>query len=567
MNSSWTSRQSINRLFNIRNRFDNAASLEKLELLRLLNDIEIRRCPGLERLHTALCFIRAFPDTLAHYREARSQLASFEERVSRLGVAARSGLWDSGIVGTPIHYSFSFDVASWMRRRVAGAVSIDWSEMLDTSRLDELLVHLLLPSEDDYFDSGFVSSKEWIDLAAASSDGTDFDWLLAQLRQEHFVSIWSELYNAADLPLVWDLRGAALSKSQNTMPVRAIQARGRGMRKRVRTVKREIMRPIDSLRRLSVRAGSRLIDVAMASLAVRHRETNHFNHANPKEVYLADVGEGVSIAVFGLQQRYRYPLECTMGYLILSNGVPVGYGGASSLFRQVNTGINIFDEYRGSEASFLWIQVMRMYHHLVGCKRFIANAYQFGSENSEALKSGAFWFYYRLGYRPVLPAVRKLAQRESARIRRDKSYRSDLSTLRHLASCDMHLVLPGARAGDLFEERWLETSSMLATRELAAAGGSTRADSAERVAMNVAHDLGLRSLATWSRSEQLAYQRLAPIVAATKPAAWPADAKRSMRKLLRAKAGSSEAGYGRLLGEHDHFLAELRGSCRRAGSH
>jgi hypothetical protein len=454
-----------------------------------------------------------------------------------------------------------------MARRVPGATSIDWEDIDDTSRLDELLEHLLLPSEDDYFDSGLVSSKEWINLAAASIDGTDFDWLLAQLRQERLIPIWSQLYNAAELPLVLDLRSGALSKSLNAMPARRIRTRSSGMRKRVPAVKKEIMRPLDSLRKFSRRSASKLIDVAMASLVVRHRETIHFNHANPKEVYLADVGEGVSIAVVGLQQEYRYPLECAMGYLILSNGVPVGYGGASTVFRQINTGINIFDEYRGSEAAYLWIQVMRVFHHLFGCTRFIANAYQFGSENTEALQSGAFWFYYRLGYRPVLPVIRKLAQRESKRLRRDKGHRSNLSTLRRLASCDMHLALPAARASDLFEERWLETSSMLATKALAAAGGSTRKESADRVAMNVARDLGLRSMHTWSPAEQRACRLLAPIVAATSPATWPAEAKRSMRKLLRAKGGTCEAEYARMLSEHEHFLSELRASCRLAENH
>jgi len=564
MNSKRTSRQCINRLFAIRNRFDSVISREKLDLLHSLNNVHARTSNELEHLHSALCFIRAFPDTTAHYRQAHSRLQCFEERVSKLRGTARSRVRDTGIVGTPIHYPFSYEVATWLARRFPGTVSIDWDDVDDTSRLDDLLEHLLLPSEADYFDSGLVGSKEWIELATANVGGTDFDWLLAQLREQHFMSIWSQLYNAAELPLVWELRGAALSKSSNTAPVRKIQPRRRGMRKRIPSVRKEIMRPIDSLRQLSPRAGSKLVDVAMASLAVRHRETNHFNHANPSEVYVADVGEGISIVVLGLRQEYRFPLECTMGYLILSNGVPVGYGGASAMFRQINTGINIFDEYRGSEASFLWIQVMRVFHHLVGCTRFIANAYQFGSENTEALKSGAFWFYYRLGYRPVLPAIRKLAQRESKRMRHGKAYRSDLRTLRRLASCDMHLALPGARASDLFEERWIETSSMLATIELAGAGGSTRAESADRVATSVARDLGLRSVSAWSASEQSAYGRLAPVVAATRPAAWPADAKRSMRKLLRAKGGPCEAEYARLLSEHDHFLSELRASCRLA---
>ncbi len=226
--------------------------------------------------------------------------------------------------------------------------------------------------------------------------------------------------------------------------------------------------------------------------------------------------------------------------------MPIGYGGASALFRQVNTGINIFDEYRGSEASFLSTQVMRVYRELFNCTRFIINAYQFGSENTEALESGAFWFYYRLGYRPVLPVVRALAQRESARMQRDDTYRSDRNMLRRLASCDMHLTLPGARASDLFDERWIETSSMLATKELASTGAPTRAESADRVATKVARDLRMRSINTWSPSEKRGFHRLAPIVATTKPAAWSADAKRSMRKLLRAKGGPFEVEYARL---------------------
>jgi len=102
----------------------------------------------------------------------------------------------------------------------------------------------------------------------------------------------------------------------------------------------------------------------MSSLAARHRETIHFNYANPGDVYIANVGKGISIAVTGLSAEHRYPLECTLGFLILSNGVPIGYGGASVLFKQANTGINIFDEYRGSEAAWLWVQVMRVFHTL-----------------------------------------------------------------------------------------------------------------------------------------------------------------------------------------------------------
>jgi len=509
---------------------------------------------SLIRLHKSLCSQRAFPTSLAQYRDAHAQLLAFE--------AEQSSMWDTGIAGTPIHYGFSFEVAKWLARRTQGSVSIDWEGVADTTRLDDLLSHLLQSSEDEYFDSGYVSSQEWIDQARAGSAGNDFDWLLGQFQDKRSQQFLSPLYDAADLPLTWNLGDGPYSKSCNTFPVKVVRTRENGLRGRPRLVKQEIQRPLESIARLSVRDGARMIDVAMASLAVRHRETYHFNFANPREVYLADVGEGVSVAVFGLFPKHRFPLECTMGFLILSNGVPIGYGGSSIVFRQVNTGINIFDEYRGSEASFLWTQVMRVYYALVGCTRFIANPYQLGGENIEALKSGAFWFYYRLGYRPVLPGIKKLARREAARVRRNKTYRSNIKTLRKLASCDMHLTLPGARASDLFEERWIETSSMLAAQVLGAAGGATHQDSANNVANALARDVGLRSTHRWSAAERRAFISIAPIVAAANPGTWSADAKRSIRKLLRAKGGDSEATYARLLSEHDTFLNALRKACR-----
>jgi len=555
----------IKRLSKLRASFEADDSLDKLQLLRSIRDIELRSARELRELHSTLCFLRAFPDTAAHYRAAHTLLLGFERRVRKLPVGERTKLWDTGIAGTPVHYAFSFEMACWLASKAPGTVVIDWDELDDPDRLDELLEQLLLPSETDYFDSGLVSSQEWLELASGTSGAASFDWLLSQQQQARFVSVWTRLYNAAELPLAWNLGSTPCSKSFNIVPRQTIGARKDGLRARAAAPRTEIMRPLEVLAQVSARKGARLIDVAMASLAVRHRETFHFNYANPREVYVADTGQGVSIVLFGLQPEYRYPLECTMGYLILSNGSPIGYGGASSLFRQVNTGVNIFDEYRGSEAAYLWVQVMRVYHHLFGCTRFIVNAFQFGGDNTEALKSGAFWFYYRLGYRPVRAAVRKLAQREALRIRRNKSYRCSLSILRRLASCDMHLTLPDARRNELFEERWIETSSMLATRELAAAGAATRRASVDHVAKRVARDLGMRSVNDWTVDEKRAYRRLAPIVAATRPASWPVAAKRSMRSLLRAKGGLEEARYARLLCEHSHFLATLRSSCQSEG--
>lgn len=563
MKQSTAGRVQIEELAGIRRNFDPASSRRKLELVRQLRRKIISSATSLRKYHDTLCYLRAFPDSEELFHEAHESLGEFEKRVGRLGANSRLKLWDTGIGGTPVHYAFSYEVATWLARNARGEISIDWEEVdSETTRLDELLAQLLLPVETDYFDSGYVTSQEWIDIASAKARGTDFDWLFEQLRSLHSLPVVPHLYDCADLPLAWRLEDSRFSKSRNVVPVRDLASRTQGLRKAPRNTKAEIQRPLASIQTLPVGEGQRLINAAMAALAVRHRETFHFSHANPGEVFLANVGRGISVAVFGLREESRYPLECTMGFLILSNGVPIGYGGSSIFFRQANTGVNIFDEYRGSEAGYLWLQVMRVYHHLVGCTRFIANPFQFGAENDEALKSGAYWFYYRLGFRSVSPAVRKLAVREHEKMRLKKNYRSSISTLRRLASCDMHLTLPSARAREFFDEDGFDTASMLATRELGAAGGRTRAESESNVVKRVSKQLGIRKLDTWSKPERYAFRQLAPILAASDPSSWPVKEKRLARQLLRAKGGPLESRYAQLLGRNEFLFSKLRAACQ-----
>ena len=82
--------------------------------------------------------------------------------------------------------------------------------------------------------------------------------------------------------------------------------------------------------------------------------------------------------------------------------------------------------------------------------------------------------------------------------------------------------------------------------------------------MSLAADVGIRAFEGWTATDRSALRRIAPIVAAANPKDWSTDAKRSLRKLLRAKGGDSEANYARLLSEHGTFLAALRKACRRA---
>lgn len=559
-----SARKTINRLYDIRNRFGRHFAVEKNDLLATMPQLAVRTASDAKKLHKALCYIRAFPDTPGIHTLACNSLSNFDDLVAFLGNPQRARLADSGIRATDIHYSFSFEVASWLARRHSGLVNVDWPEFGDTERLDELLQQLLEPAETDYFDSGQVSSQEWLAFASGLQPGTDFDWLISQLgeRPRHN-PFWTALYNLAEIPLRCALSDSDLSISANLFDAGEIFFRHNPMHNRVANAKKRITSSLESIVRLERNSGMRLIDVAMASLAARHRETLHFNYANPDEVYVADVGRGIRIAVTGLQVDSRYPLECTMGFLILSNGVPIGYGGASILFRQANTGINIFDEYRGSEAAWLWVQVMRVFHSLTGCSRYIANPYQFGSENPEALKSGAFWFYYRLGYRPVEREIAELARGEFKKIQTVGRYRTPLASLRKLATCDMHLTLPGARRTDLFCEDWIETAGQLATGQLAATGELRRSRARRQLEKRLANELNIASMQGWSPDEKHWFSKLCPLMAALDPAKWSSTEKSNLVKMVRAKGGRFELDYAREARNHRRYFPGLMKSCRR----
>jgi len=159
MNRRRAGRRQIDELAKIRRNFDPASAQRKLELVRQLQNTRIASVTDLLKYHDALCYLRAFPDSEELFREAHSSLLAFENRVKQLTQSSRETLWDTGIGGTPVHYAFSYEVACWLAQNAPGETSIDWDDVDDdTSGLDDLLTQILLPVEEDYFDSGYVTS-------------------------------------------------------------------------------------------------------------------------------------------------------------------------------------------------------------------------------------------------------------------------------------------------------------------------------------------------------------------------------------------------------------------------
>jgi hypothetical protein len=558
----------LGRLGRERNRYATGAAAAKLEALAALAPVRLRRPRDLVEFHGHLLFLRAFPDDERVRLAAVAALEAFARRVRGLPARALATLEDSGLAGSTSRHAFEAPVARWLADRFGASVELDWRAMPDSSGIDFLLGLVTGRAEQDGLESERLTTRQWLRRAKGAERISDLAWLLRELRRRRATRpLWQALYDDAGVPLAWRLRDGAGAAARNVLPVAAVHYRGRGLRRLPADPRRLIAAPLAGITLLDAKRAEAVIDVTRAALTARCREVYAISYANPQEVYLADLGAGTTLALLGVLPARRLSLESNYGYLLLSNGVPVGYAGVTPLYRQANTGINIFEPFRGSEAGFLCAQTLRAFHTLFGVERFVLNPYQIGAGNSEAIASGAFWFYYRLGFRPVAAELAALAAAEHRRQLGSSGRRTDARTLRRLAQSDVELVLPGARRRDRFAETWLAELSLLASERLARdAGGDGRERGAERLATRVARSLGVRRLASWPEAERAAFVALAPLVALLELGSLDASSRAGLVRLMRAKGAAQEAPYVRAAAADRHLLPGLMAAARRAGS-
>src|SRR5262249_4231339 len=104
--------------------------------------------------------------------------------------------------------------------------------------------------------------------------------------------------------------------------------------------------------------------------------------------------------------------------------------------------------FREGESAWIYAQVLKLHRDALGVTSFSIDPYQLGLQNDEAIASGAFWFYRKLGFRPTDPAVRRLVAIEESRIARDPSHRSSAATLRRLVTRNLLYEAPGTARGE-----------------------------------------------------------------------------------------------------------------------
>jgi len=538
-----------------------AARIERL--LTRLERARFRDAASLARFHEALLFLRAHPHNARVVRRSEKLLAGFSGRVARLRAAGAdlSPLEDpevSGIAGTAYSAIFTWPAACHLAARYPGAVEIDWEAEEWVERLGPSLPRFILFLEDDSLVEANVPYADW--LAAA---GEGLAWLLKRL------AAWprapeekTELYDLWRVPIRWELGNTPAARTHTRLPARRLfYQRTPLIRRSEVSLAAELAGPPLPLRPVARRRAEALLDLARDTSAARYRELWGFTHGDPRYVLEAEAGRGVQFFLWGVPSEWRLPLRAYHAGFYVKNGVPIGYFETLSFIERVEVGFNVYYTFREGESAWLYGRLLRLLNQVLGVTSFSMDPYQIGRHNEEAIKAGAFWFYRKLGLRPMRAELARLADAEAEKIRTRPGYRTPPRILERLAEGPMIYEAPGASVGewDRFEVRKL---GMAVARRVAARFGGDAERAREAAAQKVATALEVRP-ARWTRDEQWAFSRLAPALALVPDLArWNCGEKRAASAIIRAKAAPEESLYLRLLQAHDR----LRAAWLRLGS-
>lgn len=531
--------------------------------LRELGHCKFDDAAELIRFHEALLFFRAYPPNAAVLKQVESILKTFGQRVSQLSAAdADLSPLDnpevSGITGTSVTSNFSYAIVCWLAAKYPAQLSIDWDWFEEEERFGATMPRFLPLLEEEAMVEAHVPYGEY--LRAAKGRANEVVWLIERFQAlELPPKEKAEAYDALKIYVRWQF-GARASRTAMKLTTRKVFFHDRPLiaRREVSLVD-ELNAPPISVEKLSPTVGEKILEMARETSAVRYRELHGFTFGDSRRVLKADLGRGIEAFVLGVPPRNRLPLRAYHAALIFKNGVPVGYFEGLSIFERMESGFNLYYTFREGETAWLYARVLRLLRQLLGVTVFSIDPYQVGHENEEGIESGAFWFYRKLGFRPVRADLMKLMLAEERRIAADPSRRTSARTLRKLAAGHMLFELPDARTGagkgkwDRFQIRSL---GLAIQKQMAREFGCDAKNMRARSVDFVTRVLGLR-VRDWSEGERVALENFALLFGMMPIESWDSSDKQAATRIIRAKGAGDEALYLELMQKHSGLRAAM----------
>jgi len=386
-----------------------------------------------------LLFFLAHPHSENFSRKTDLACRHISQLIAHSNLRLHPDLISEGLPGATITTQYSLSLLYWLNDLAPHLIQIE-SIGADEATQQEIIAQILPQAEREYFESSDEPTvSDWMKKYTQKSNPLHalLDLFAASGLDE---KIKTYLFEKLDIFVQLELASPVIPRSLTRGINRPIFLHTEPFI-RSADVKDLIREPLAPTTQLSAEEIEHLIHHKRFHLAALGRETDPGTYADSRDVQLLDMGRGMHIALYGMDPDHRLPLDAYIGFMAFKNNIPYAYGGAWMMGDNAKIGINIFPPFRGGESAWFFAQLMRAYHQSYGPVAFQAESYQLGKDNPEGLESGAFWFYYRLGFRPQKKELRKLADTEWKKIAANKSYRTSLKTLARLVDDEVALQI------------------------------------------------------------------------------------------------------------------------------
>ena len=542
-------------------RFARGAAAETRVLLAQLTHHNFTDAKSLIRFHETLLFLRAFPQAPSLVSPIEKLLHTFHERTEKLrelgvDMSAFDDFDTSGIAGTTMQDTLSFEAVRWLARRVPRSVEIAWNDYEDERAMGSAWPRFIPLLEEDADVEANIPWRKWLDTARGRE--RDLEWLIRRFEQLPIPDrARAELYDSLRLPLRWRLKNLKFSRTRNWTRPRQFYYHAEPLivRRQV-SLANELAQPAPRLVKVSRSEGESVMHTIREVMVVRYRELYGTTLGDPNSVVRATLGRGVVMYFWNLPPSRRLPLRAYVAGFTLKNGLPINYIEAIGLCEWIEVGFNTFYTFRQGETAWIYAQTLRCLCALTRATTISVYPYQIGQNNDEAIDSGAFWFYRKLGFRSGSGDLEQLAKKEEQKIAANPQYRTPKKTLKRLAEAHVFYEILGNRESD-WDNFSTRNTGLRVNRRMAREfdGDSQRIRRAS--VTKVSRALGV-NLSRWSLGERHAFENWSLVLALIPDLShWSSPQKRDTAKIIRAQAGRDEMRYLHLTQKHPRLRGEL----------
>lgn len=432
-----TQKKAFKTLKQIYNQFDEVSCATKSNCLKTLVSLPLNDTKVLTAYHEILLYMMAHPSSKKERLLVAAAIKRLAQMLSKKSATFKEQLLNSGLPFVPVVTRFSHDMNKWLLAQPAMSVTLDaFTEPILT--LNEVLKHTL-------------PSIERTDTTAGLSN-TDLLETLGVPQHKQLSFIVNEVNRLSTIPFIKDQLFEGLNIYTRLTPHKAsFSIQGNTLRTASLFYHKELVKKFDHLKLLHTPVPEAIVlsdvqrkevvNVIKQSLVLTARETDPSTYMDEHTLRLYELERGITVAIYGMEAQRQLPLESYIGYTLFKNGYPAAYGGGWVFGKRSHFGINIFEWFRGGESAYMCCQLLRVYRQVFGVDYFEVEPYQYGLDNPEGIASGAFWFYYRFGFRPLDQSLRQLAEKEYQKIQTKKGYRSSEKTLIRFTESNIALNL------------------------------------------------------------------------------------------------------------------------------